>query len=85
VNPAQAHIHDACLTRREIEVMVGIAAGNTAKEIAADLGITDSTVSVHRTHLYRKLGVGIHNVVHLTHLAIAAGLVPVKWEGASSQ
>jgi len=43
------------LSPREREVMVRVTAGRLNKQIAADIGITESTVKVHRTHLMRKM------------------------------
>jgi FixJ family two-component response regulator len=35
--------------------MVRVAAGRLNKQIANDIGISESTVKVHRTHLMRKM------------------------------
>src|SRR5262249_41432358 len=43
------------LSGREREVMVQVAAGRLNKQIANDIGISESTVKVHRTHLMRKM------------------------------
>ncbi|HUI97235.1 MAG TPA: response regulator [Xanthobacteraceae bacterium] len=43
------------LSTREREVMLHVTAGRLNKQIAADIGITESTVKVHRTHLMRKM------------------------------
>jgi FixJ family two-component response regulator len=43
------------LSPREREVMVQVTAGRLNKQIAADIGITESTVKVHRTNLMRKM------------------------------
>ena len=45
------------LTEREIEVLTGVADGQTSKEIAYHLGITERTVKAHLTSIYNKLGV----------------------------
>ena len=45
------------LTTREIEVLNGVANGQTSKEIAYHLGITERTVKAHLTSIYNKLGV----------------------------
>ncbi|MBT8067423.1 MAG: response regulator transcription factor [Gammaproteobacteria bacterium] len=47
------------LTRRELEVLSGLAAGRTNKEIAADLDLSPNTVKFHVKNLFQKLGV--HN------------------------
>ena len=43
------------LSSREREVMLGVVAGRLNKQIATDIGIAESTVKVHRTHLMRKM------------------------------
>jgi RNA polymerase sigma factor (sigma-70 family) len=43
------------LSSREREIMLHVVAGRLNKQIANDIGIAESTVKVHRTHLMRKL------------------------------
>jgi FixJ family two-component response regulator len=43
------------LSYREREVMLGVVAGRLNKQIANDIGISESTVKVHRTNLMRKM------------------------------
>ena len=43
------------LSPREREIMLHVAAGRLNKQIANDIGISESTVKVHRTHLMRKM------------------------------
>jgi FixJ family two-component response regulator len=43
------------LSSREREVMLHVVAGRLNKQIANDVGIAESTVKVHRTHLMRKM------------------------------
>lgn len=43
------------LSSREREVMVQVATGRLNKQIAHHIGISESTVKVHRTHLMRKM------------------------------
>ena len=45
------------LSLREIEVLRGVASGNTNAAIAADLHISQATVKTHLLHIYDKLGV----------------------------
>ena len=47
------------LTRRELEVLAALAAGQANKEIAADLGLSLNTVKFHVKNVFQKLGV--HN------------------------
>jgi FixJ family two-component response regulator len=43
------------LSPREREVMIHVTAGRLNKQIAGDIGIAESTVKVHRTHVMRKM------------------------------
>jgi FixJ family two-component response regulator len=43
------------LSSREREVMIQVTAGRLNKQIAAEIGIAESTVKVHRTNLMRKM------------------------------
>ena len=47
----------AALTRREVEVIQHVAHGRINKQIAAELGIVEKTVKVHRGRAMQKLGV----------------------------
>jgi FixJ family two-component response regulator len=43
------------LTPRELSVLTEVAKGRLNKQIAADMGISESTVKVHRCNLMRKM------------------------------
>lgn len=45
------------LTDREVQVLRMLARGSAAKQVAAELGCSASTVHNHLHHVYRKLGV----------------------------
>jgi DNA-binding NarL/FixJ family response regulator len=45
------------LSQRELEVLGLVAAGNTNREIAVQLFISEATVKTHLLHVYTKLGV----------------------------
>jgi DNA-binding NarL/FixJ family response regulator len=55
-------------TPREIEIIRLLAEGKTNKEIAAQLGITVSTVETHRAKIMLKLG--LHSLAELIHYAM---------------
>jgi len=59
------------LSDREREVLGHVLQGKLNKQIAAELGIHERTVKLHRTHLTHKLRV--HSVAELTRLAHEAG------------
>jgi len=43
------------LTAREREILTQVAAGRLNKQIASDMGITETTVKVHRSNAMRKI------------------------------
>ena len=49
---------EARLSEREGQVLELLARGFTAKVAAQKLGLAESTVVTHTTHIYRKLGIG---------------------------
>lgn len=61
------------LTDRELAVLREASTGATNKSIARQLSISDKTVSVHLTNLFRKLGV--HGRVEAIAVAREAGLL----------
>lgn len=61
------------LTARELDVLKGIAGGQSNKQIAAGLGISRRTVESHRESLMRKLD--IRTVAGLTRFALDTGLL----------
>jgi FixJ family two-component response regulator len=48
----------AALTPREHEVMAQVCVGRLNKQIAADLGIAEKTVKVHRARVMKKMAAG---------------------------
>jgi len=65
----------ATLSTRELEVLQLIVHGKSNKEIAAVLGLSVNTVSVHRANIMQTLG--MHNTAELVVHAIRAGLVSI--------
>jgi FixJ family two-component response regulator len=47
----------ASLSPREREIMIQVARGRLSKQIAGDMGITETTVKVHRSRAMRKMNV----------------------------
>jgi two-component system NarL family response regulator len=60
------------LGRRERQVLSLLAEGRHSAEIAAALGISVSTVDVHRRNIMRKLD--LHTIAELTKFAVRKGL-----------
>jgi DNA-binding NarL/FixJ family response regulator len=61
------------LTPREKQILQLIAQGNSNKDIAALLGLSFNTVSVHRNNLMHK--VKVHRTAELVMFAVRKGLV----------
>ena len=61
------------LTARELEILQLIVDGKSAKQIAAQLGLSANTVAVHRANIMNALG--IHKTAELVVYAIRKGLV----------
>jgi NarL family two-component system response regulator YdfI len=66
--------HTTELTRREREVLAGVAQGERSKEIAMRLGITERTVRAYLTNIYTKLNVDSR--ASAVAVALAQGLLP---------
>jgi FixJ family two-component response regulator len=67
-------LHDlfATLTPREREVMTLVTAGLMNKQIAAEIGIAEITVKIHRGHIMRKMGA--KSLADLVKMAETLGL-----------
>ena len=64
------------LSSREREIMILVTAGRLNKQIADDIGIAESTVKVHRTHLMRKMKA--RSLPELSRMADMLKLAPEK-------
>lgn len=60
-------------TEKELEVLHLSAQGFYAKEIADNMGISPKTVSVHKSNIFKKLG--INNSVELVTYALKMGFI----------
>jgi FixJ family two-component response regulator len=69
---AQLRQRFATLTQREREVMALVSAGRVNKQIAADLGISEATVKVHRGQIMRKMQT--RSLAQLVRIADMLGL-----------
>lgn len=61
------------LSPRQLEVLALMAQSRSSKEIASTLGISLSTVEVHRSNIWRRLG--FRDMASLTLYAVRHGLV----------
>jgi FixJ family two-component response regulator len=62
------------LTKREQEVMSWVVGGRLNKQIAAELGTSEITVKVHRSHVMQKMKAD--SVADLVRMAARLGLRP---------
>jgi FixJ family two-component response regulator len=62
------------LTKREQEVMALVTAGLMNKQVAAEIGLSEITVKVHRHNLMKKLGA--KSVADLVRIADSVGIPP---------
>jgi PAS domain S-box-containing protein len=60
------------LPGRQVQVLKRVASGLRNKQIAAELGITERTVKMHRASLMKRLGA--HSTADLVRTAVEAGL-----------
>lgn len=68
-----AHAPHEALSPRELEVLRLVAVGNTIKDIAANLQLSEKTIATYRTRVSDKLGVSTN--VQLARYALQNGLV----------
>jgi len=64
------------LTPREREMMALVTAGRMNKQIAAEIGLAEITVKIHRGHIMRKMGA--KSLADLVRMAEALAIGPAK-------
>ena len=65
----------ATLTPRERQVMEMVVSGMANKQVAAELGLSEKTIEVHRKHVMEKMGAG--NVADLIRMALAGTSIDI--------
>ena len=78
--PDESKTKLSTLTPREVDVLRWVGMGQSRKQMAAQLGISENTVAVHTNRIMRKLD--IHDRVGLARFAIKIGLSPLDEPGA---
>ena len=68
--------HFSSLTPREREIMAFVASGLMSKQIAAEVGLSEITVKVHRSHIMKKMGA--RSVADLVRMADSLGVKCAK-------
>lgn len=66
----------APLTRKELQVLTLIAEGNSNKQIANALGISDQTIKNHVSAILRKINANYR--AHAVYIAIRDGLISIQ-------
>jgi FixJ family two-component response regulator len=66
----------ALLTPREREILALVAAGLMNKQVAAEIGIAEITVKIHRGHIMRKMGA--KSLADLVRMADVLGVARIK-------
>jgi FixJ family two-component response regulator len=69
---AELKAHFSSLTPREREIMALVASGLMSKQIAAEVGLSEITVKVHRSHIMKKMRA--RSVADLVRMAEALGV-----------
>lgn len=72
----RARLRIAAMPEREREVLAGLVAGKTNKEIGRDIGLSPRTVETHRSHVMQRLGV--QTLSQAVLLATSAGFPALK-------
>jgi FixJ family two-component response regulator len=73
---AELKVHFDTLTPREREVMAFVASGRLNKQTAADLGVSEITVKVHRSRVMHKMRAS--SLPDLAGMADQLQLAPTK-------
>jgi DNA-binding NarL/FixJ family response regulator len=69
------HAADDALTEREIDVLRRVGGGNSNKQIAVQLAISEGTVKAHMKSILPKLGA--HDRTHAVMIAVKRGILDV--------
>jgi DNA-binding NarL/FixJ family response regulator len=68
-----AHVTEDALSARELAVLQSVAAGNSNRRVAAQLGVTEDTVKSHMKNIMNKLSA--RDRTHAVMIAIKRGII----------
>jgi DNA-binding NarL/FixJ family response regulator len=69
------HVHDDALSSRELEVLRRVAAGNSNRRVATQLGISEDTVKAHMKSILSKLTA--NDRTHAVTIALKRGIIDI--------
>jgi DNA-binding NarL/FixJ family response regulator len=69
------HIGEVALSERELEVLRKVAAGNSNKQVAAQLGISEDTAKAHMKNILSKLNA--NDRTHAVTIAVKRGIIDI--------
>ena len=69
------HVGEAALSERELEVLRKVAAGNSNKQVAAQLGISEDTAKAHMKNILSKLNA--NDRTHAVTIAVKRGIIDI--------
>ena len=76
VSQANATTNTSILTAREREVLQLVAEGQSTKNIAAQLNVSDKTIETHRQNIMKKMK--FNNIAEMIKYAIREGLTSLE-------
>jgi DNA-binding NarL/FixJ family response regulator len=74
-NEVAQHVGEDALSERELEVLKRVAAGNSNRQVAAQLGISEDTVKAHMKNISSKLSA--KDRTHAVTIALKRGIIDI--------
>jgi DNA-binding NarL/FixJ family response regulator len=69
------HVGEEVLTEKELRVLRCVAAGNSNRRVASEIGISEETVKAHLKNIFGKLGA--NDRTHAVTIALKRGIIDV--------
>jgi DNA-binding NarL/FixJ family response regulator len=74
-NEIAQHVGEVALSERELQVLRRVAAGNSNKQVAAQLGISEDTAKAHMKNILSKLHA--NDRTHAVTIALRRGIIDI--------